>query len=147
MVTSVTTLEFVELNFFADVSKSITDVALTSVNQSVAKILSYVQVRVVNRHVIVLMVSFVIVTENVFTKMIALSVKKMNSLKMENASVLLVLTSMQMAFVKNDLGGFSKRTIFIKPTAQRSMDRYWSSIFNYDLGKLEMYYFGVSSLI
>ena len=87
MVTSVTTLEFVELNFFADVSKSITDVAQTSVNQSVAKILSYVQVRVVNRHVIVLMVSFVIVTENVFTKMIALSVKKMNSLKMENANV------------------------------------------------------------
>ena len=86
MVTSVTTLEFVEFNFFADVSKYITDVA-QSVNQSVAKILSSVQVHVVNRHVIVLMVSFVIVMGNAFTKMIALSVKKMNSLKMENANV------------------------------------------------------------
>ena len=86
MVTSVTTLEFVEFNFFADVSKYITDVA-QSANQSVAKILSSVQVHVVNRHVIVLMVSFVIVMVNAFTKMIALSVKKMNSLKMENANV------------------------------------------------------------
>ena len=86
MVTSVTTLEFVEFNFFADVSKYITDVA-QSVNQSVARILSSVQLHVVNQHAIVLMVSFVIVMGNAFTKMIALSVKKMNSLKMENANV------------------------------------------------------------
>ena len=86
MVTNVTTPVFVGLNFFVDVLKSSTDVA-PSVNKYVAKILLSAQVHVVNQHVIVLMVLFVIVTENVFTKMTVLYVRKMNSLKMENANV------------------------------------------------------------
>ena len=101
MVTNVTTLEFVESNFFVDVSKSITDVA-PSVNKYVARILLSVQAHVVNRHVIASMVLFVIVMVNVFTEMIALFALKMNSLRMENADVKLVLTSMIMVFVKSD---------------------------------------------
>ena len=86
MVTNVTTSVFVGLNFFVDVLKFTTDVA-RSVKKFVAKSLSYVQARAVNQPAIVLMVLFVIVTENVFTKMIALYARTMNSLKMENASV------------------------------------------------------------
>ena len=113
MVTNVTTPEFVGLNFFADVSKSITDVA-PSVNKYVAKILLSAQVHVVNQHVIVSMALFVIATENVFTEMIALYARTMNSLKMENANVKLVLTSMKMVSVKSDLGQVSKRYFFKK---------------------------------
>ena len=69
-----------------DVLKSTTDVA-PSVKKFVAKILLSVQARAVNQPAIVSMVLFVIATENVFIKMTVLYVRKMNSLKMENASV------------------------------------------------------------
>jgi len=107
MVTNVTTPVFVGLNFFVDVLKSTTDVA-PSVKKFVVKILLSVQAHAVNQPAIVSMVLFVIATENVFTKMTVLYVRKMNSLKMENASVQLVLTSMRMVYVKSDLGRFSK---------------------------------------
>ena len=68
----------------------------------------------VNQHVIVSMALFVIATENVFTEMIALYARTMNSLKMENANVKLVLTSMKMVSVKSDLGQFSKCFFFKK---------------------------------
>lgn len=86
MVTNVTTPVFVGLNFFVDVLKSTTDVA-PSVKKFVVKILLSVQAHAVNQPAIVSMVLFVIATENVFTKMTVLYVRKMNSLKMENASV------------------------------------------------------------
>ena len=84
------TPELVESNLFAETLKSIMGVVL-NVNKCVVKILLSAKVHVVNQHVIASMVSFVIVKVNVFTKMIALFVKKMNSLKMEYANVKLVL--------------------------------------------------------
>ena len=82
--------ELVESNWFAKTLKSIMSVVL-NVNKYVAKILLSAKVHVVNQHVIVSMVSFVIVKVNVFAKMIALFVKKMNSLKMDYANVKLIL--------------------------------------------------------
>ena len=111
MVTNVTMSEHVGLNFFVEISKSITNVGPIA-NKYVAKIPWSAKVHVVNQRVIVSMVSFVIVTEHVLTKMIALFVGTMNLLKMEYVNVKLVLPSMRMVFVKNDLGQF-EMIIFI----------------------------------